>query len=83
MIEAIGNAFTGVIGWVGEFVTALTGAEGALKDLLPVFVIGIGVSLLLFFVHLIYIFLIFSWYHILLLRLEPGSLTGGLPESWH
>ena len=28
-------------------------------------------------------FLIFSWYHILLLRLEPGSLTGGLPESWH
>lgn len=47
MIAAIGDAFTGVIGWVGEFVTALTGAEGALKDLLPVFVIGIGVSLLL------------------------------------
>lgn len=47
MIEAIGTAFTGVIGWVGEFVTALVGAEGALKDLLPVFVIGIGVSILL------------------------------------
>ncbi len=47
MIEAIGSAFTGVIGWVGEFVTALTGADGVLKDLLPVFVIGIGVSLLL------------------------------------
>lgn len=47
MIEAISAAFTGVIGWVGEFVTALTGASGALKDLLPVFVIGIGVSLLL------------------------------------
>ena len=47
MVEAIGSAFTGVIGWVGEFVTALTTAEGALNDLLPVFVIGIGVSLLL------------------------------------
>lgn len=44
MIAAIGDAFTGVIGWVGEFVTALVGADGALHDLLPVFVIGIGVS---------------------------------------
>lgn len=47
MIEAIGSAFTGVLGWVGEFVSALTGADGVLKDLLPIFVIGVGVSLVL------------------------------------
>lgn len=47
MIAAIGDAFTGVIGWVGEYVSALVGAEGALKELLPVFAIGIGVSVLM------------------------------------
>lgn len=47
MIEAIGAAFTGVIGWVGEFITALVGAEGALHDMLPVFAIGVGVSVLM------------------------------------
>lgn len=47
MISAIGDAFTGVIGWVGDYVSALVGAEGALKELLPVFAIGIGVSVLM------------------------------------
>ena len=47
MIAAIGDAFTGVIGWVGQYVSALVGAEGALKELLPVFAIGIGVSVLM------------------------------------
>lgn len=47
MIQAISSAFTGVIGWVGEFVTALVGAEGSLSELLPVFAIGVGVSVLM------------------------------------
>lgn len=47
MISAIGSAFTGVIGWVGEFINALVGAEGALKEMLPVFAIGVGVSVLM------------------------------------
>lgn len=47
MIEAIGAAFTGVLGYVGEFVGALVGDAGPLKELLPVFAIGIGVSVLM------------------------------------
>lgn len=44
MIEAIGSAITSVIGWTGEVVTALTSAEGALNELLPLFAIGVAVS---------------------------------------
>ena len=47
MIAAVGSALTSVIGWVGEVVTALIGAEGQLKDLLPLLAIGIGVSALM------------------------------------
>ncbi len=47
MVSAISEAFTGVIGWIGEFVTALVTTNGELNALLPVFVIGIGVSILL------------------------------------
>lgn len=46
MLAAIGGAFTEIIGWLGEMVTALVGESGALKDLLPVFAIGIGVAVL-------------------------------------
>lgn len=47
MIEAIGSAFTGVIGWIGEFIGALVSTDGALKEMLPVFAIGVGVSVLM------------------------------------
>lgn len=47
MTVAIKDAFTAIIGYVGEFVSALTATDGVLKDLLPVFVFGIGISLLL------------------------------------
>lgn len=46
MLEAIGTSFTAVISWLGEFVTALVGTEGVLKDLLPIVCIGIGIVLL-------------------------------------
>lgn len=46
MIAAISSAFTGIISWLGELVTALVGESGALKELLPVFAIGIGVTVL-------------------------------------
>ncbi len=47
MVAAIGTAFTGVLGWIGEFISALTGADGVLKDMLPVFVIGVAVSVVM------------------------------------
>lgn len=47
MITAVTNALTQIITWVGTVITALTSAEGALSDLLPLFAIGVGVSALM------------------------------------
>lgn len=47
MVESVTDALTAVIGWVGSVVTALTGASGQLKDLLPLLAIGIAVSALM------------------------------------
>lgn len=42
MIEAVSSGLTTVIGWIGSVVTAVT--TGDLKDLLPLFAIGIAIS---------------------------------------
>lgn len=47
MLEAVGSALTGVIGWTGQVIDALTTTDGALKELLPLFAIGVGVSALM------------------------------------
>lgn len=50
MLQAVGDVLTSFIGWVGQIVTSLlqTAGEGvtagALNPLLPLFVIGIVVS---------------------------------------
>lgn len=44
MIAAVGSALTEVLGWIGEVVTSLVGESGGLNELLPLFAIGIGVS---------------------------------------
>lgn len=48
MITAVGNALTQVVTWVGTVVSAIVGESGALNSLLPLFAIGIGISVLLF-----------------------------------
>ena len=48
MLEAVTSALGTVIGWVGTVVTALTGADGALNELLPLLAIGVGISALMF-----------------------------------
>lgn len=45
MWQAVGDAFEAFIGMVGQLVTALTGANGALAGLLPLFAIGIAISI--------------------------------------
>lgn len=45
MWTAIQDAFTNFITMVGELVTALTGQAGALAPLLPLFAIGIAISI--------------------------------------
>ncbi len=45
--SAIKDAFGFLMELIGMFVNALTSSEGTLNALLPVFVIGVGVSVLL------------------------------------
>lgn len=48
MMDAVTTALSTVIAWVGTVVTALTSTNGALKDLLPIFAIGVACSAFLF-----------------------------------
>lgn len=44
MLAAVTSAVSTVIDWVASVVTALVGADGALKELLPLFAIGVAIS---------------------------------------
>lgn len=46
MLEAVSTGITTVIGWVGDVITAMTGEAGELAGLLPLFAIGISISVL-------------------------------------
>ena len=48
MLAAVTSILTTVIDWIGTVVTSLVGADGALAELLPLFAIGIGVSVFMF-----------------------------------
>lgn len=47
MLDAVTEAISTVISWVGTVITALTGTNGALAALLPLFAIGIAISAVL------------------------------------
>ena len=53
LITEIGNAVTSIIGWAGNVVTAVVGESGQLNALLPVFALGIGVSVVMLGVKVI------------------------------
>lgn len=53
MLQAVTDAISTVITWVGTVITALTGTNGALAPLLPLFAIGIAISAVLLGVKLI------------------------------
>ena len=44
MLAAVTSGLTTVIGWIGSVITAITGENGALAPLLPLFAIGIAIS---------------------------------------
>lgn len=48
MLAAISTGVTTVISYVGNVITAITGASGQWKDLLPVIGLGIGVMFVMF-----------------------------------
>ena len=45
-LTEIGSVLTAAIGWVGQTVTAMFGANGQLADLLPFIALGLGVGVL-------------------------------------
>ena len=53
MVEALGSAFTSIISYVGQFITALTSSTGGLNGLLPLFAIGIAISLVMVCVKIV------------------------------
>ena len=56
MIAAIGSALTSIIGWIGEIVDALvTGGStpGALNALLPLFALGVAVTIVMLGIRVI------------------------------
>lgn len=53
MLESVTSGITTVISWVGSVITALTGENGALSSLLPLFAIGIAISAILLGVKII------------------------------
>lgn len=44
MLNAVTTGLTTVISWVGTVITSLTSTTGDLKELLPIFAVGIGAS---------------------------------------
>lgn len=53
MLQAVTDAITQVLTWVGTVITALTGTSGALNALLPLFAIGIAISAVLLGIRII------------------------------
>ena len=47
MIASIGTALTSVLSWIGSVVGSITTADGALKELMPIFGIGIAVTVVM------------------------------------
>lgn len=48
MLAAVTSALTQVITWIGSVVSAIVGTSGALNELLPLFAVGIAISVFLF-----------------------------------
>lgn len=53
MIQAVTTGLQTVITWCGTVIQALLGADGQLKELLPLLAIGIGISALMLGVKII------------------------------
>lgn len=46
LITQIGTVLTAAIGWVGNVVSAMFGADGAMADLVPFLALGLGIGIL-------------------------------------
>ena len=46
MLEAVTSGLTTVIGWIGTVIDSMTTTDGDLASLLPLFAVGIAVSVI-------------------------------------
>lgn len=53
MLAAVTTALSQMITWLGDVVKAISGADGALADLLPLFALGVAGTVVMFGVKLI------------------------------
>lgn len=53
MFAKMSDVFTQILTWIGEFVTALTSADGSLSGLQEMFLLGIGISVVMVAVKLV------------------------------
>ena len=47
MLSSVTDALSTVITWLGTVLTAITGTDGALKDLWPLLAVGIAISVIM------------------------------------
>lgn len=53
MLQAVTDALTQILTWIGSVITSLTSSSGALYSLLPLFAVGIAISVILLGVKII------------------------------
>ena len=53
MLELVSSGITTTIGWIGTVVTSIVGTNGQLKELAPLFAIGISISAILLGVKMV------------------------------
>lgn len=53
MLASVTSALTEVISWLGTVFTAITGTDGALKDLWPLLAVGIAISVIMLTVKVV------------------------------
>lgn len=46
MLEAVTSGLTTVIQWVGTVITSMTSSSGGLSELLPLFAVGVSISVI-------------------------------------
>lgn len=44
MLDAVTSGLSTVITWIGTVISAIVGTDGALNELLPLFAVGIAIS---------------------------------------
>lgn len=47
LVSAVTDALSSVFGWIGKFISQLTTDSGSLNALLPLFAVGIAISVIL------------------------------------